>query len=145
MLVRLCPACGRQLPAVPHTRGKCRDCQREYDRKRGKTRARGYDSEHKRLAKLAIARSPVCVDCGKTEDLTADHIVPRSQGGLNVLTNYAVRCRSCNVARRNREGGFLTRRSGDPDTRRREENAQKTRRGNDLEQASPESGQVSIG
>jgi tRNA(Ile2) C34 agmatinyltransferase TiaS len=43
-LMRLCPACGRTLPAVPHTRGKCRDCQREYDRKRGKTRARGYDT-----------------------------------------------------------------------------------------------------
>ena len=99
MLVRLCPSCGCQLPYPG--RGKCRDCQREYDRKRGKTRARGYDSEHKRLAKLAIARSPVCVDCGTSEDLTADHIVPRSQGGLNVLTNYVVRCRSCNTARRN--------------------------------------------
>lgn len=113
-LFRLCPACGCTLPAVPHTRGKCRDCQREYDRKRGKTRTRGYDSEHKRLAKLAIAAHPYCVDCNATEDLTGDHIVPSSRGGLNVLSNYAVRCRSCNTARRNREVAFLGQANSDP-------------------------------
>ena len=113
-LLRLCPACGCTLPTVPHTKGKCQDCRRAYDRKRGKTRARGYDSEHKRLSKLAIAAHPFCIDCGATQDLTGDHIVPKSRGGLNVLTNYAVRCRSCNTARRNREAAFLEAPAGDP-------------------------------
>jgi 5-methylcytosine-specific restriction endonuclease McrA len=112
MLVRLCPACGCHLPYPG--RGKCRDCQREYERKRGKTRVRGYDAEHKRLSKLAIAAHPFCVDCGTTEDLVGDHIVPRSQGGQNILSNYAVRCRSCNTARRNREPAFLSGISRDP-------------------------------
>ena len=103
MLARLCPSCGCQIPAVPHTRGKCRDCRREYDRKRGKTRERGYDSEHDRLARMAIARHPWCVDCGATTDLCGDHVVPPSRGGRNVLANYGVRYRSCNTARRNRE------------------------------------------
>ena len=128
-LVRLCPACGCFLPAVPHTNGKCVDCRREYDRKRGKTRARGYDSEHKRLAKLAIAAHPYCVDCNATEDLTGDHIVPKSRGGLNVLTNYAVRCRSCNTARRNREAGFLRATAGDPGLVLREKQSQLDRPG----------------
>ncbi len=123
-LLRLCPACGRTLPTVPHTKGKCQDCRREYDRKRGKTRARGYDSEHKRLAKLAIAAHPYCVDCNATEDLTGDHIVPKSRGGLNVLANYAVRCRSCNVARRNREAPFLRVEDRDPGLVRREKHSQ---------------------
>ena len=124
VLSRLCPSCGRVLPAVPHTRGKCRDCQREYDRKRGKTRARGYDSEHKRLAKLAIAQHPYCVDCGATTNLCADHIIPRSRGGLNVRSNYAVRCRSCNTARRNREAAFLRERASDPGPEFREKQTQ---------------------
>ena len=123
-LVRLCPACGRTLPAVPHTRGKCRDCQREYDRKRGKTQARGYDNEHKRLSKLAIAQHPYCVDCGTTEDLTGDHVIPSSRGGLNVLSNYAVRCRSCNTARRNREAAFLESPDSDPGPEFREKQTQ---------------------
>lgn len=123
-LVRLCPACGRTLPAVPHTKGKCGDCRREYDRKRGKTRARGYDAEHKRLAKLAIAQHPYCLDCSTTTDLCADHIIPSSRGGLNVLSNYAVRCRSCNTARRNRDGAFLRATAGDPGPDGREEETQ---------------------
>jgi 5-methylcytosine-specific restriction protein A len=123
-LYRLCPACGCFIPAVPHTRGKCKPCQREYDRKRGKTRTRGYDSEHRRLAKLAIAAHPYCVDCGTTTDLCADHIIPRSRGGLNVLSNYEVRCRSCNTARGNRKPVFLERTASDPTPGRGEKETQ---------------------
>jgi 5-methylcytosine-specific restriction endonuclease McrA len=122
------PSCGDLIDATPHRRGKCKPCQREYDRKRGKTRTRGYDAEHKRLRKLAIERSPVCVDCGATERLTADHIVPRSEGGLNVLSNYAVRCLSCNVARRNRKPAFLTTKNSDPTPALRETNASSPRK-----------------
>jgi 5-methylcytosine-specific restriction endonuclease McrA len=51
---------------------------------------RGYDAEHKRLSKLAIAAHPYCVDCNATEDLVGDHIIPRSQRGLNVLSKLRV-------------------------------------------------------
>jgi 5-methylcytosine-specific restriction protein A len=114
VLVRLCSVCGVQIPQFPHTRGPCPECKRERERKRGKTRARGYDAEHKRLSKLAIAAHPFCVDCGATEDLVGDHIVPHSKGGLNVLSNYEVRCRSCNTARGNRESVFLRGQGRDP-------------------------------
>jgi 5-methylcytosine-specific restriction endonuclease McrA len=63
---------------------------------------RGYNQQHQRMAALAIRAQPYCLDCSKTTDLTADHIVPLSKGGLNVPSNYEVRCRSCNSRRGNR-------------------------------------------
>jgi 5-methylcytosine-specific restriction endonuclease McrA len=75
------------------------------------------------VSKLAIEAHPFCVDCGTTEDLVGDHIVPRSQGGQNVLSNYAVRCRSCNTARGNRKSGFLRGQGRDPKLALREKHS----------------------
>lgn len=94
-LAYLCPGCG-----VLHSeRGRCARCRREANWARGSSTARGYDKQHRKLRRLAIAQHPYCADCGATQDLTADHIVPRSRGGQNVLSNYAVRCRRCNSRR----------------------------------------------
>jgi hypothetical protein len=43
-----------------------------------------------------------CTYCGKTEDLTIDHIIPGSLGGTNDPTNLQVLCRSCNSVKNNR-------------------------------------------
>lgn len=40
-----------------------------------------------------------CVDCGSTDDLEADHVVPRAQGGSNQLANLATRCHNCHLAK----------------------------------------------
>ncbi len=37
-----------------------------------------------------------CVLCGETEDLTLDHILPWSLGGLDTVQNLRVLCRPCN-------------------------------------------------
>lgn len=37
-----------------------------------------------------------CAYCGSTENLTLDHITPRSKGGSDRLTNVVCACRSCN-------------------------------------------------
>lgn len=37
-----------------------------------------------------------CVECGATDDLTVDHIVPISRGGGNDSANLRILCRSCN-------------------------------------------------
>lgn len=40
-----------------------------------------------------------CVRCGSEDDLTVDHIFPRSSGGTHSLSNLRTLCRSCNSAR----------------------------------------------
>ena len=37
-----------------------------------------------------------CVSCGATEDLTLDHIVPKSKGGPHTPENLQTMCRPCN-------------------------------------------------
>ncbi|HEY3050292.1 MAG TPA: HNH endonuclease signature motif containing protein [Gaiellaceae bacterium] len=92
LMVKLCNGCHGRFQPQELKRGRCRNCQ-----------IQRYDSEHKRIAKQVIASHPYCVDCGSTHDLCADHIIPASEGGANVFSNYTVRCRSCNTARRNEE------------------------------------------
>jgi 5-methylcytosine-specific restriction endonuclease McrA len=102
MIARLCNGCGHTFPAQDLKRGRCSNCRRQRERQRGSAFLRGYDKTHQRLRALAIRQHPFCVDCGTTTDLTADHIVPKSRGGLNVLSNYAVRCRRYNSSKHNR-------------------------------------------
>lgn len=40
-----------------------------------------------------------CVQCGATEDLTLDHIVPIGHGGSMAVTNLQTMCRTCNHAK----------------------------------------------
>jgi 5-methylcytosine-specific restriction endonuclease McrA len=40
-----------------------------------------------------IAAHPYCADCGATEDLTVDHLIPLAHGGGE---ERRVLCRSCN-------------------------------------------------
>ena len=37
-----------------------------------------------------------CAYCGSEEDLTLDHITPRSKGGSNRATNVLCACKQCN-------------------------------------------------
>lgn len=43
-----------------------------------------------------------CQECGSTEDLTIDHITPRTRGGATELANLQVLCRVCNARKGNR-------------------------------------------
>ena len=106
MALKTCAGCFHNFPPQELTRGRCPDCARRYDRakmarrraRRGTTAQRGYDSEYRELRKAAIAAHPYCADCGSTNDLTADHVVPLSQGG-DPHGALVVRCRSCNSRR----------------------------------------------
>lgn len=53
--------------------------------------------------KVLAAHNFACVVCGATEDLTIDHIVPLSKGGLNIIDNVQPLCRRCNSSKGNRE------------------------------------------
>lgn len=80
------------------------------DAARGSATARGYGSQYQRAAAQVLAAHraehgdwcPGWRRAGHwTEDLTADHIIPVSQGGGPGAANLRVLCRSCNSARGN--------------------------------------------
>ncbi len=56
-------------------------------------------TEAKRMWKASIKTQwdNQCAYCGSTEDLTLDHIVPRSRGGSNHSTNILCACKKCNA------------------------------------------------
>jgi 5-methylcytosine-specific restriction protein A len=66
---------------------------------------RGYDRRWRTIAKRTIAAHPYCAQCGATEDLTCDHLVPRSMGGT-AADGVRVLCRSCNGRRGKRGLGW---------------------------------------
>lgn len=44
-----------------------------------------------------------CKECGAVDDLSIDHIVPRSKGGTHDEVNLQTLCRRCNSAKNNRQ------------------------------------------
>jgi hypothetical protein len=55
-------------------------------------------SEAKRLWRKQIREkwSYQCAYCGSTDDLTLDHVVPQSKGGLDTTKNVVCCCKTCN-------------------------------------------------
>jgi 5-methylcytosine-specific restriction endonuclease McrA len=51
-----------------------------------------------------------CQYCGTHEDLTLDHVVPKSRGGLTKWDNLTTACKRCN----SRKGDFLPEEAGMP-------------------------------
>lgn len=43
-----------------------------------------------------------CVYCGTRQDLTLDHVIPKSQGGKDTWTNLVTACQKCNTFKGNR-------------------------------------------
>lgn len=64
--------------------------------KYGAARVRPGRIGRTRLERLGMTE---CIACGAIEDLTIDHIVPRSRGGSNDQSNLQCLCRSCNASK----------------------------------------------
>lgn len=58
-------------------------------------------SDAKRMWREEIKRRDGfrCVYCGETENLTLDHVRPRSMGGPTTADNCVTACRDCNQAK----------------------------------------------
>lgn len=59
--------------------------------------------------KVALSRANIfrrdgesCVYCGTHKDLTIDHVIPRSKGGIDSWENLVTACHSCNSKKGNR-------------------------------------------
>ncbi|MBA2489080.1 MAG: HNH endonuclease [Chloroflexi bacterium] len=81
-------------PRCPHPavhRGHC-------ERHRQSTSQRGYGRAWQATSRAIRHLHGQCERCGAVDDLTVDHIVPRSMGGSDERANLRVLCRSCHGA-----------------------------------------------
>jgi 5-methylcytosine-specific restriction endonuclease McrA len=107
----VCNGCFRIFPKTEMTRGRCPDCAREANRQREAQPYRReyqrvhHSAEYRRVRKAVFERdNHRCVDCGTTEKLQLDLVVPLAAGGAITVENGATRCGSCNPRRTARLG-----------------------------------------
>lgn len=104
MTARPCLDCGEVIHDT-----HCQTCTPRH----GTARQRGYTSKWDRLSRRARRLSPLCEDCGTTQDLQADHTPQawqRQAAGKPIrLTDIAVVCGTCNRKRGPARGPNQTR------------------------------------
>ncbi len=68
-----------------------------------------YRYVHIPYRKVALSRANIfkrdgnqCVYCGTKNDLTVDHVIPRSMGGKDTWENLVTACQTCNTRKGNR-------------------------------------------
>lgn len=98
-MMRPCLVCGRVTEG-----SRCPDHQPRTPRSKDTRRRKGkgqaaYDPIWRKLSTQARRASPFCIDCGAVDDLTCDHIIPKSIAPelVHAIENVAVRCRTCNT------------------------------------------------
>lgn len=97
-LCRPCLDCGSVAP----TGSRCPRCRSRWEASRGTSTQRGYGSTWRRTSQRVIARDGgVCAYCGDVAT-TSDHVVPKSKGGTDDLSNLVAACRPCNSRKKDR-------------------------------------------
>lgn len=48
-----------------------------------------------------------CTNCKSREQLTVDHIIPKSLGGTNSISNLKTLCRGCNIMKSNKPPRYI--------------------------------------
>ncbi|RFB28226.1 HNH endonuclease [Brevibacillus sp. VP] len=90
-----------------------KDTGQKYNRERGTSSQRGYDSRWRKARKSFLSSNPLCVHCKEQRKLTAatviDHIIPH-KGDMVLFwdeNNWQSLCASCHNRKTAREdGGF---------------------------------------
>ena len=75
-----------------HTEGR----RARYQKRRARTKGVGGVFSAQEWKDLCLSYGNRCLCCGTTTDITADHIIPISQGGANTINNIQPLCRTCN-------------------------------------------------
>lgn len=123
MTVRsICAECGDQYEPE-YREGRCAKCKprRDYrsedrlrpeDKRRSDRDARGYDYQWRKLSLRARSQQPWCSDCGRPDDLTADHSAAawkrKAEGKAIRLQDIDVVCVGCNATRGAARGSNAT-------------------------------------
>lgn len=108
-MMTVCGTCGTPYEE-DHGQGQCEQCRPKRDYRyddvrtgKGTAKQRGYDQHWRKLSRRARRLQPFCSDCGRTDDLTADHSTTawqRHEQGLPIrLEDIDVVCRGCNADR----------------------------------------------
>lgn len=63
----------------------------------------GYGPEYNALKRQVLREEPVCYLCAERPSQTADHVIPRSQGGMTVRSNLRGACNPCHRIKSHRE------------------------------------------
>lgn len=105
---RPCLDCGR----LHRNSSRCDSCQATWDaaheQRRGSAAARGYGPAYRKVAAEIMAAHQrawpgICPgwrrEPHQSDDLTVDHIIPKSRGGTDAHENLQVLCRACNSAK----------------------------------------------
>ena len=118
---KACSSCGEPKPASDFPRapgnrdglrGQCRLCISARKRKyrEGHLVAHAAHQQKRRALKAGVlhvpynrgdilARYPLCLACGSSQNLHVDHVVPLSLGGPDEAGNLQVLCRHCNLSK----------------------------------------------
>ena len=99
-MFKICSGCSALVERTVD--GRCRDCDRRYQRQRNaQPHRRAHRTQrHRRLAAAVFRRDGyACIDCRKQTDLTVDYLLPLQHGGTQTADNAVTRCRSCNARR----------------------------------------------
>lgn len=62
------------------------------------------DPRWRAIRRRVLLRDPICKACHKQPSKCADHIIPRSQGGSDEMSNLQGLCVSCHNRKSGREG-----------------------------------------
>lgn len=94
-MMRPCLTCGE-----PSDAPRCAEHTTDTRIRKDKGQA-AYDPVWRRLSIKARKMQPWCLDCRSADNLTADHIIPKTVAPelVHSIENLAVRCRSCNSRR----------------------------------------------
>lgn len=85
---------------IPHREGGME--QRSWNPKKRKKKTKGSKKSSSRTRTLHAAQNGRCFYCDKPVSITGatkDHMVPKSKGGSDSMTNLVMACRGCNTAK----------------------------------------------